>query len=238
MCRKSEFCILLGNNPELWDKNVPLPIPDWFESQLTLFSLAVEKAVSGQIAEARDVLQMIRSDEMRQWFDEHGQMSGINRNKKLAIRVSPAPLAELDPIRAPKPIEKKVFERDSYTCRYCGLRLISKEVLSAMESLVGSASFGTKGKNAEQHGVVHAFKIVADHVVPHRQGGRTNLENLVSACPACNYGKYNFTVEQLGISDPRDRPPSNSKWDGLTSLIADLKKKKETPEREDTDTSG
>lgn len=224
MCRKSEFCVLLGENPELWDKDVPLPIPDWFESQLALFSLAVEKAASNQIDEARDVLQAIRSDEIREWTCEHGEMSGTNRDKKLAIPVSPVSLSELDPIRSPKSVEKKVFERDSYTCRYCGLRLVSKEVLSAMESVIGSDDFRTTGTNARIHGVAHAFKIVADHVVPHALGGRTDLGNLVSACPACNYGKYRFTVEQIGISDPRDRAPSNGQWDGLSSFIADLKK--------------
>ena len=76
--------------------------------------------------------------------------------------------------------------------------------------------------NAAQHGVIHAFKIVADHVVPHNCGGRTDLDNLVTSCPGCNYGKEAFTLEQLGLEDPLARPPVCSGWDGLTSLIPGL----------------
>jgi hypothetical protein len=95
-------------------------------------------------------------------------------------------------------------------------------VLRAFEKVVGISEFRTQGTNAQQHGVIHAFKIVADHVVPHRRGGRTDLDNLVTSCPGCNYGKEAFTIEQLGISDPRDRRPVFSDWDGLTSLLPGL----------------
>jgi hypothetical protein len=115
-----------------------------------------------------------------------------------------------------------VFERDFYSCRYCGLKLVDKAVLVAFERAVGISVFCIRGTNAQQHGVVHAFKIVADHVVPHRRGGRTDLDNLVTACPGCNYGKEAFTLEQLGISDPRDRPPERNGWDGLRSLLPGL----------------
>jgi 5-methylcytosine-specific restriction endonuclease McrA len=69
---------------------------------------------------------------------------------------------------------------------------------------------------------VHAFKIVADHVVPHRLGGPTGLENLVSACPTCNYGKSWYTIEQLEIVDPRSREPHRDQWDGLAALLPRL----------------
>ena len=76
--------------------------------------------------------------------------------------------------------------------------------------------------NAAPQGVIHAFNIVADHVVPHNRGGRTDLENLVTSCPGCNYGKEAFTLEQLGLDDPRARPPVCSGWYGLISLIPGL----------------
>jgi hypothetical protein len=33
-------------------------------------------------------------------------------------------------------------------------------------------------------------------------GGRTDESNLVTSCWSCNYGKANYTVEQIGISNP------------------------------------
>ena len=46
-------------------------------------------------------------------------------------------------------------------------------------------------------------KAVADHVFPWSLGGATSLDNLVTSCGGCNYDKEHWTLEQLGIEDPR-----------------------------------
>lgn len=160
---------------------------------------------------------------MRRWFDEHGQSSGGHRQRHYQVAPPIVSPDEFDAVRSPARHELEVFKRDSYTCRYCGLKLLSKEVLIAFERVVGTSEFRTQGTNAQQHGVIHAFKIVADHVVPYKRGGRTHPDNLVSACPGCNYGKDAYTVEQLGIDNPFDHQPAVLDWDGLTSLIDGLR---------------
>ena len=232
MCRKSKSCVLLGEQPGSWSKNVPLPPPTWFDEQALLFRDAAEKAAKGERTEAIQVLRRIRSDEMRAWFDEDGQMSGLHRVRRLGVHALTISPDKFDPVRSPARYERLVFERDFYTCRYCGLRLIAKEALTAFEKAVGVSEFRTQGTNAQQHGVIHALKIVADHVIPYKSGGQTSADNLVSACPACNYGKYNYTLEQLGMDDPRERPPVNRDWDGLGSLVAGLKRNQLETQRE------
>ena len=54
-----------------------------------------------------------------------------------------------------------VFKRDGFRCRYCG-------------------------QSADDGAILHA-----DHVTPQSKGGPTTLENLVTACIACNLGKSN-----------------------------------------------
>lgn len=222
MCRNSPTCVLLGNDPDAWSKTSSLPPPVWFNEQALLFRDSARSAAEGDMPTAIQVSRTIRSDEMRAWFDEHGQVSGRRRTGGLGLLPAPSMPIELDPVRSPAKIEKQVFERDSYRCRYCGTYVIAKEALIAFEKAVGASEFRTKGTNAEQHGVVHAFKAVADHVVPYKRGGRTDLDNLVTSCPGCNYGKEAFTVEQLGISDPRDSSPKQDRWDGLNSLVPGL----------------
>lgn len=224
MCRKSKSCILLGDDQSTWSKREPLPIPDWFKNELLIFRGAVEQAANGDRAAAIETLKRLRSDEMRYWFDEHGQNSGYYRVRKFNITHPAVDPNTFDPVRSPAKYERAVFERDSYTCRYCGLPLVAKSVLVAFEKAVGTEHFRTQGTNAQQHGIIHGFKIVADHVEPYQRGGRTNLDNLVSACPACNYGKYNYTLEQLGLGDPRERKAVSSGWDGLTSFLNNLEK--------------
>lgn len=234
MCKKSKSCTLLGDESRAWSKTVPLPPPDWFDGQLLLFCDAAEKAANGERDKAIQILKTTKSDDMREWFDEHGQASGGHRYRRWPVYAPKG--EELDPIKSlTARIANGVFNRDSYTCRYCGLRVIAKEVLEAFKRAVdapqdrdvaASHFFTSTGKgstNALQHGVVHAFKIVADHVIPHRCGGRTDLANLVTSCPGCNYGKAHYTIEQLGLDDPRDRPPAKSEWNGLTSLVDGLK---------------
>lgn len=75
----------------------------------------------------------------------------------------------------PKPsvwarLRTQVFERDSYTCRYCG---IADSI--CIESM-------------------HC-----DHVVPASQGGPATLENLATACPDCSARKGARTPEQAGM---------------------------------------
>jgi HNH endonuclease len=222
MCRPSAaYCTELGTDPIRWSSVAPLMPPPWFESQVFLFRDAVCAAAAGEVEQARVSLATIRSAELRTWFCEHGQWSGVHR-ARLLQRNAVAFAGELDILRAPLKYEREVFERDNYCCRYCSLPTVAKRVLLAFEKIVGSDVFRNVGRNAEQHGVVHGFKVVADHVVAFKRGGRTNLENLVTACPACNYGKDQYSVEQLGISDPRLRPPRALEWDGLTGFLPQL----------------
>ena len=223
MCKKSDSCVLLGEDPAAWNKTVLLPPPDWFNEDLMVFSQAAEKAAEGERDEAIQILRRTRSHEMMEWFDVHGQWSGKHRAKRLNIPKQIVSPDQFDKVRSPAKYEKAVYLRDCYTCRYCGLRQIAKEVLYAFEKAVGVTEFRTQGINTEQHGIIHGFKTVADHVVPFKRGGRTHPDNLVSSCPACNYGKDAFSVEQLGIEDPRLRPPVDNGWDGLLSLLPGLK---------------
>ena len=69
--------------------------------------------------------------------------------------------------------------------------------------------------NASQHAAFQCLWLQYDHVVPHSAGGENTLDNLIITCSACNYGKMNYTVEELGLLDPRDFAPIQSNWDGL-----------------------
>jgi 5-methylcytosine-specific restriction endonuclease McrA len=194
----------------------------WFDAELDNFAKAVLSIANGDHIAGLSLLETIRSEELRWWLCEHGQMSGLHRMRRLAIP-QPQYAGEVDrPLS--RPIERWVFERDTYYCRYCGTRVVAKTVLAALENVVGQSVFSSStNTNSKDHGIVLVFKAVADHVVPRRLGGRTDLDNLVTACQACNYGKFNYTIDQLGLSDPRERAPRSNTWDGLTSLLPKLR---------------
>jgi 5-methylcytosine-specific restriction endonuclease McrA len=194
---------------------------------MEIFVEAVMAMASGAREQSLAVVRSMRSDEMRRWVIDHGMTSGVHRKSATGVMAPSVPKEQRHSIRAPKPYEAMVFTRDSYRCRYCGLRLIDKGVLQAFERCVGSREFLATLRSGEVldkdlHGAVHGFKIVADHVEPHRTGGLTTPENLVSACPTCNYGKSWYSLGELGIEDPRVRGPVTDGWDGLRSLRPQL----------------
>ncbi|MCC6572448.1 MAG: HNH endonuclease [Planctomycetes bacterium] len=223
VCKKNahRICTELGEDPTKWSRHCPLPQPNWFREEVDRFAYAARAAAARNISDARTILRGIRDAELRHWYIVHGQNSGRSR---VGYSAKPRPVAALtDPLRSPKRHEATVLARDGYKCRYCGVRVIPTSVLRAFRHAVGNESFPMGAGNANKHGVMLAFCSVVDHVVDWSSGGRTYPSNLVTACWSCNYGKFCYSLEQLGIDDPRDRPPSPSPdWDGLTSLEQQL----------------
>lgn len=76
-----------------------------------------------------------------------------------------------------------------------------------MHLTLGEDAFPLGRRNSELSGYYLVLCATLDHVVPHSLGGRTIEENLVSSCWPCNYGKMNYTLEQIGLDDPRSRSP-------------------------------
>jgi len=225
MCRGTQSCTLLGNNPNKWSKEAPLAPPDWFDEQLTIFANAANLAALGEITKARDQLHLIRNTDLKTWFIEHGQQSGVFRHRHLGKLQAKIVDLHHDPTKYPKKdLENAVFERDGYRCRYCNLRLIPKNIFEVFSKVVGTDVFFPTGTHIQRHGIVFTFRANADHVVPHRTGGKTDLQNLVTCCWNCNYGKGPFTLAQIGLDDPRRRSvQKHDDWDGLTALLPKLR---------------
>jgi 5-methylcytosine-specific restriction endonuclease McrA len=75
--------------------------------------------------------------------------------------------------------------------------------------------------NAERPGVYLVYCATLDHVIPHQAGGRTDADNLVTSCWPCNYGKYKYSLEQLGMDSPFDYPPvDDAVWAETVRLLA------------------
>lgn len=224
MCRKLNKCTELGNDPEKWETHTPLKTPEWMHLEITLFISAVEHFLLGEKTLCLEKIKQIRTEEMTKWFIEHGQMSG--RHRKLILALTP-PLSIdkslRDPVRSPIRLQNIVFERDGYKCRYCGNKLISQDFIRLFIKKLDSNLFQRGETNLKTHGIIHIAWPVADHVVPWAKGGKTNLDNLVTSCAACNYGKDGYTIEQIKINNPFDRKPQLDSWSGLTDKIEQLK---------------
>ena len=224
MCRAAKHCTKLGTDPSNWPKFSPLTPPGWFEGQLDIFQEAILQYVNGHRLACMETLSSIRSDEMRDWYIEHGQMSGKHRAHLLGL---PKPIDvevnRRDGVRSPKSLEDQVFRRDGFRCRYCGIRLVSGKVLKALIKALDTSEFRRGPRNADTHGILCIFYPSADHVEPWHLGGRTDMENLVTSCVPCNFGKDRFTVEQIGIENPLLRSPVVEGWCGLITQLGGIR---------------
>jgi hypothetical protein len=224
MCKGKKECTELGTNPDLWSKKCPLTPPSWFENEIELFSKAIKLASLGNIQGSIKILREIKSDELRNWFCEHGQVSGRFRNKFLKIyKIKPVDIT-CDTLKSPDKYRNEVFKRDNFTCQYCGIKVVPKEVFEIYSKVIGRENFCTHGTNIERHGVILAFRANADHVIPWNRGGKTELENLVTCCWSCNYGKAGYTLEEIMLDNPKINYFCNQNWIGLTEYLDDLKR--------------
>lgn len=76
-------------------------------------------------------------------------------------------------------LKRRVYERDNYTCKYCGLNMRD----SYMAWRAG------KLKRSKCH-------LTVDHVLPLHLGGGWWFNNLVVACRPCNEKKAGEVVER------------------------------------------
>ena len=220
MCRGKSICTELGELPEHWPKDKCIELPKEAFEAVEEFKKAVNHFVEGNRELTITHINNICNEKLTYWFIEHGQMSG--RHRKIVIqldRPSAIPFESRDPVRSPSKLQNQVFERDGYICRYCGIQLVSQVFLKKFIKVLDYHKFRKGNTNLEQHAVIHFLWPVADNVIPWNLGGRTSLDNLVSSCATCNYGKDGYTLEEIQITNPFHRAVITSEWKGFSDKI-------------------
>lgn len=198
--------------PELSSCLCP-PVP-----QIAVAAKLLDDAVSAHLNCDFDRAALLISEanleEIRQWTEGlWGKRSQYVRPRVVTNSPPHLPLSERVPLRMPSVVERRRLElRDGFHCRFCGITLIRKEIRERIRK-----SYPTiwGPKNIDQHAAFQAMWLQYDHVLPHARGGDNRFENLVITCAPCNYARMDFTLEELGLRDPRDREPVRSSWDGL-----------------------
>lgn len=114
----------------------------------------------------------------------------------------------------PVGLKRDLAERDGWRCRYCGVRLLSKDFLANLTRLF-PLDFADTGRHATQHPALAVLRFNQDHVTPRSAGGPNTLDNLVSSCGTCNYAKSDCSIEELGLQSPFSRDAFVDDWDGL-----------------------
>lgn len=220
MCKKgdAEFCSELGNDASSWSDEAPIKKPEWIQDSFQLLVDAITHASAGKVDLARTILKDSKDLEMRTWYHVHAQNIAQWRFDSLKVK-SPEPILPLDSVTSLSKFETKLFARDNYKCQYCSDPVIPKKVFSKAISRIGSTDLPLGRTNLTRSGFYSIFVATLDHVLPWSLGGRTDESNLVTCCWSCDYGKANFTVEQIGIRNPFNAKIERDPKDRVVRLL-------------------
>jgi hypothetical protein len=182
-----------------------------------LLSASADAIVAGDLALARDRL---RQADMQALFDFARRLMGPEDKDIHRRRPVPKSASVVSKMAARMPNSsqiKALYLRDGWRCRFCGCRVVSNRARDAMRACLPGAI--PWGEVEGFHGAFFSMTASVDHVRPHSAGGDNSAENLVTACWSCQFGRGAYTLEELGLSDPRGRPPIVDDWDGLCRVL-------------------
>ena len=191
----------IGTNPAVWNKNCLVPYPKEFDQQIDLVAEAIRIAQSSP-GLAREITQSLDAEPMKRWFIDVALWSGAWRaeilgNHKKAVRglgvrkmVSQTKLDEL-------------FARDKWRCRYCGIRVAgNRKHFKKFANTIGMPELIAGRTDESRHGLYLMLMASYDHVKPVNQDGTNDSTNLVTACWCCQFGKYKYSLDELGLKGP------------------------------------
>lgn len=191
------------------------PIPEIFDAARFL-DAAVSAHVRGNTVVASDLIRLADIPAITEWSESlWGKGGPWTRPLHVANPLPFIPKEQRVPQRMPSKTDlTALLSRDGYHCRFRGIPLVRAEVRTAIRAAYPDA-LRWGNRNDEQHAGFQAMWLQFDHLIPHARGGDNEIENIIVTCAPCNNGRSNLTLEEVGVSDPRDRPPLRSQWDGL-----------------------
>lgn len=175
---------------------------------------AANAHISGRPDIAADLITRSDMPVIREWVEALWGHSHRLANVAKSISVP-----ERVKLRMPSAAERRsLHERDGYHCRFCGIPVICAEVRRYLHIFYPEAlPWGRTNKS--QHPAFQAMWAQYDHVIPYSKGGHSGLDNIVVTCAPCNYGRMDCPLEEVGLSDPTQREPIRSSWDGLERVL-------------------
>lgn len=180
-----------------------------------LLRQAVDAHLAGHTDVAEGLIREADVDEIREWTESIWGKKSPYVIVRPAVVIPDLPVEARIKARMPAAAERRALHlRDGYNCRFCGIPVIRKEVRDLIKAKYPVA-LGWSQRNADCHAAFQAMWAQYDHILPHSKGGNNDPDNMVVTCAPCNFGRMNYTLEEVGLSDPRTKIRPASSWNGL-----------------------
>jgi hypothetical protein len=180
-----------------------MPLPTVVASESDQLLAATVALLRGEVDVARHLIDRIDRDALWLYYDaaafvyeaRHDGAAHADRTpgKKVAI---------------PTAVKRGVAARDGWRCRYCGLRLVSRDLIVGINARLGDAFVIDGSVERSMHPAAYLLRYTQDHMVPRSAGGTNEPNNVVAACGTCQFQKGDCTLDELGLGEPI-RPPAH-----------------------------
>jgi len=206
---------VLGTDPAAWSNNCLVPYPKEFDKQIDLIAEAVRIAHSDP-AKARALVQSLDTELMKRWFIDVALWSGAWRAEIVGLHEKGMKSLGIRKIVSQRKLDE-LFARDKWRCRYCGIRVAgNRKHFKKFATAIGMPELIAGRTDESRHGLYLMLMASYDHVKPVNQEGTNDSTNLVTACWCCQFGKYKFSLDELGLTGPIDPELVKSdSWVGL-----------------------
>ena len=208
---------ILGTDTEKWNTNCLVPYPKEFDKQIDLVAEAVRIAHLDP-AKARAMVQSFDSEPMKRWFIDVALWSGAWRAERVGLHEKRMKSLGIRKIVSQKKLDD-LFAGDKWRCRYCGIRVAgNRKHFKKFAQAIDMPELIAGRTDESRHGLYLMLMASYDHVKPVNQDGTNDSTNLVTACWCCQFGKYKFSLDELGLTGPIDLELVKSdSWVGLDS---------------------
>ena len=184
----------------------------------------MEAHLAGDHQRAAELIRQADCDAVRGWVEP--LMGSVKQFPERELLVGYRALAEAPP-KLPKAqrtlprmpnraSEQRIIARDGYHCVFCNIPVVSSAARKRLTHLYPTEAYW----GDRCHAALWCMWLQFDHVLPHGRGGTSEDQNMVITCSGCNYGRMAFTLEEVGLADPRSVARIQSDWDGLNRLLA------------------
>lgn len=195
------------------------PIPEILEAADAL-KHAVDLHNQGNAERANYAFARANCTKVREWTESIWGIGWAANLKLRTIADGPPTLKKEERIsvRMPNVAQRaSLIARDGYHCRFCGIPVVPDSIRKQIAKIYPVSVPWARHKFG-QHAGFQAMWMQFDHVLAHARGGDNSPENVIITCAPCNFAKFNYTLDELGLVDPRTRPAIQSDWIGLTNF--------------------
>lgn len=191
----------------------------------TLLDRAAGEHLAGNETGARELIRAADIPVLRDWLDSiWGRASPYILMR--TVPGGPGVSRVRSKQRMPTLNQKReLIARDGHHCRLCGMPVIRAEVRRYLRGTYANV-LPWGATNATQHAGFQLLWLQYDHLLPYARGGTNDPDNMFIACAACNFGRMNWTLAEVGFASLEDIEPITSGWDGLERVLPEARRSK------------